>query len=111
MYKIVASPTFKICLDRLIYFLSIKYSSKLASETKQIIKNSIQKNLSENPHLAPISNRLVELGIRKYHQYAVDRHNLIFFKINEEKKEVVLLAVMDSRQEIRKLLSEVLLLS
>ena len=79
-------------------------------ETKQLIKQHISEKLSENPYVAPISNRLVELGLSDYRQYIVDKHNLVFYKINEDRKEVVLLAAMDSRQSIQKLLYELTLL-
>lgn len=111
MYTIVASPTFKLCLKRLIHFLDIKYSTKYARDTKQKIKESILKNLLNNPHIAPISERLIDLGIKEYRQYVINDKNIVFYRIDEENKMIILLAVMDSRQSIQKLLSEALLLS
>jgi len=111
MYEIVATPTFKLCLDRLVHFLETKYSSQKARETKSYIKKVLAKNLPQNPHIAPISNRLVGIGIRAYRQYPIDEHNIVFYRINEDKKQIVLIAVMDSRQSIQKLLQEILLLS
>ena len=111
MYKIVASPTFKICLKRLIHFLTTKYSSTLALETKQVIKKSVLENLPINPYIAPISDRLIDLGIKDYHQYLIDEHNIVFYRIDEANKRVILLLVMDSRQNIQKLLSDVMLIS
>ena len=111
MYKIVTSPIFKICLDRLVHFLEHKHSITKASETKQIIKKSILDNLSENPEIAPISQRLVKLGIKDYRQYMLDKHNIVFYRIDKANKKIILLAVMDSRQNIQKLLSEVMLIS
>lgn len=111
MYEVVATPTFKLCLDRLIHFLEIKYSLQKVRKTKSHIKEVLAKNLSQNPHLAPVSNRLIDIGIRDYRQYPVDEHNMVFYRINEDKKRVVLIAVMDSRQSIQKLLLDVLLLS
>ncbi len=111
MYEIVATPTFKLCLDRLIHFLEIKYSPKKAQKTKSDIKKVLAENLSKNPHIAPISNRLIDIGIREFRQYPIDDHNIVFYRINETSKRVVLVAVMDGRQSIQKLLQEVLLLS
>ena len=111
MYEVVATSTFKLCLDRLIHFLEIKYSPQKAQKTKSHIKNILAKNLSGNPHIAPVSNRLLEIGIRDFRQYAVDEHNMVFYRINENKQRVILIAVMDNRQSIQKLLLEVLLLS
>ncbi len=111
MYQIIASPSFKITLKRLIDFLVVKHSSTIAEETKQSIKKSILKNLPANPHSAPVSSRLIDLGIKEYRQYQIDEHNMVFYRVDEERETVILLAVMDSRQSIQKLLSEVLLLS
>jgi plasmid stabilization system protein ParE len=111
MYSVVASPTFKLCLKRLDHFLTVKYSASLAIEIKQAIKSSIVKNLSKNPHIAPISGRLINLGIKDYRQYLIGEHNIVFYRIDEREKRVILLAVMDSRQSIQKLLSEIMLIS
>jgi len=111
MYEVIATPTFKLCLDRLSQFLQTKYSPQKARETKSNIKKVLAKNLSQNPLIAPVSNRLLEIGIRDYRQYPVDKNNMVFYRINEDKKQVVLIAAMDSRQSIQKLLLEVLLLS
>jgi len=111
MYEIVATPTFKLCLDRLVHFLETKYSRQKAQKSKSHIKKNLSENLSQNPHIAPISDRLIDIGIKDYRQYSVDEHNMVFYRINENKKRVVLLAVMDSRQNIQKLLLDVLLLS
>jgi plasmid stabilization system protein ParE len=111
MYEVVATPVFKLCLDRLICFLETKYSPRKAQATKSKIKKYLATNLSENQHIAPISNRLIELGIKNFRQYPVDEHNMVFYRINEDKKQLVLLAVMDSRQNIQKLLLEVMLLN
>jgi len=111
MYEIVATPTFKLCLDRLIHFLETKYSPQKARKTKSHIKKVLAENLSKNLHIAPVSDRLIDIGITQYRQYSVDEHNMVFYRINESKKRVVLLAVIDSRQNIQKLLLDVLLLS
>lgn len=111
MYEIVATPAFKLCMDRFTCFLEIKYSAQKAQAIKLKIKKKLAANLPENPHIAPISNRLIELGIMDFRQYPVDGHNMVFYRINEDKKQLILLATMDDRQSIQKLLLEVMLLS
>ena len=111
MYELVATPAFKLCLDRLIHFLEIKYSPQKARKTKSDIKEVLAVNLSQNPHIAPISNRLIDIGIRDFRQYPIEDHNMVFYRIDETRRRVVLIAVMDSRQSIQKLLQDVLLLS
>lgn len=106
-YQIVATPVFRFTLERLCFFLERKFDSKAAQRAKRSIKESIQANLSSNPHSAPISERLAELGLTDYRQYLVDGHNLVFFRIDEQRKKVILIAAMDSRQSIKKLLYDV----
>ncbi len=111
MYKIVASPTFKLCLNRLTHFLETKYSVEKSEAIKSSIKNAVLTNLTKDPFIAPISPRLIELGIKDYRQYLIDEYNIVFYRVVEKEKRVVLLAVMDARQSIQKLLQEVVLLS
>ena len=111
MYSIVTSEAFKISVQRFKAFLTYKYSDDFASETLFLIKQNIQNHLSAAPELAPISPRLLDIGITDYRQWSIDKHNLVFYKIEHTKKEVQLLALMDSRQNIQKLLLEVMLIS
>ena len=111
MYQLIASPTFKLCLKRLVHFLERKYTPEKALQIKRNIQESVTKNLTHTPLIAPLSDRLLDLCITDYRQLLVGNHNLVFFRIDETNKKVILLAVMDSRQSIQKLLSEVLLLS
>ena len=111
MYEIVVSPTFKLCLNRLIQFLEVKYSVEKAHQTKVLLKQSISTQLCKDPYIAPVSGRLIELGITDYRKELIDKHNVVFYRINEKNKQVILLAVMDTRQSIQKLLHEVMLLS
>jgi len=111
VHQLTASPLFKLSLTRLIHFLSTKYTVPFAQETKQKIKIALQENLISNPYIAPISDRLIELGINQYRQYQIDQHNMIFYRVDELNKTITLLLVMDARQSIQKLLSEILLLS
>lgn len=109
MYEIVVSPAFKVCLDRLFSFLERKYSYEKARETKEKIRIAIEDKLGNNPQLAPVSSRLIDLGIGEFHQFVIDDHNLVFYRVDESNKQIRLLAVMDARQSIQKLLSEVML--
>jgi len=41
----------------------------------------------------------------------INEHNLLFYRVNEENKQVILTAIKDDRKSIRNLLEEMLLLS
>lgn len=108
-YKIVATPYFKLSLRRLSNFLNRKYSPQHAASNKKALKKKIQATLPTQPRIAPTSSRLLALGVTNYHQWLVDKHNIIFYRVSDETKEVVLLLVMDSRQDMQKLLYELVL--
>ena len=88
-----------------------KFGNEFCIQQVASIKASISTTLTVNPYIAPISERLLDLGIKEYRQWPVDQHNILFFKVDEELKQVELLAVMDARQSIEKLLYEIMLLS
>ena len=111
MYTIVASETFKASVQRFRAFLSYKYGDKFAEQKVALVRQNIEQHLPATPDIAPISPRLLEIGITEYRQWLIDNHNLIFYKVEQDSKEVHLLALMDSRQNIQKLLFELMLLT
>ncbi len=111
VYKILSTPYCKNSLLRLDDFLARKYGRQHARDNRSMLLEKIQSILPTQPRIAPVSPRLIDLGISNYRQWAIDDHNIIFYKINDEDAEVHLLLVMDSRQSIQKLLFELLLLN
>lgn len=109
-YTVVASPLFKLSQQRLAAFLTEKYSATLTQNTLMNIKQRIKQDLATHPTLAPISERLLALGIADYRQWQVDQHNLLFYQLDEQKQRIELLLLMDSRQNLQKLLFELMLL-
>lgn len=109
-YTLVASPLFKLSQQRLVAFLTEHYSASLASKTVAYIKQRLSQELPAQPKLAPISERLLALGITEYRQWQVDQHNMVFYRVDEQKQRIELLLLMDSRQNVQKLLFELMLL-
>jgi len=105
--QVVYTPVFKNTLARLWYFLAHNYSEELANDVREQIRISINKKLAINPFLGPVSERLMSMGIKKYRQLLVAEHNLIFYKVENDK--LVILAVMDTRQNISDVLYNALL--
>lgn len=104
--QIVASPIFKLSVQRFTAFLTEKYDSNFANEVLAEVKQHIQQQLADFPEIAPLSERLVALGIADYRQWQLDKHNLVFYRINHREQQLELLLLMDSRQSLRKLLFE-----
>lgn len=109
-YRVVASPLFKLSLQRFRAFLARSNSSQFALNTTLIIKHRIEQEPPENPELAPVSERLFDLGLTEYRQWALDEHNVVFYKVHSTQCRIELLLIMDSRQSVRKLLFELNLL-
>ena len=109
-YQLSFSPVFKITLQRLCSFLNRKYSSKLADNTLLSIRKHIKQRLPEDPCIGPVCDRLLELGVSGYRQLTIDNHNIVIYRVDEEQQKIIILAAMDSRQSIEKLLHEVILL-
>lgn len=106
-FQVIYTPVFKSTLSRLCYFLSHNYSEELANNVREQIRNSINKKLAINRFLGAVSERLMSIGIKEYRQFMVAEHNLIFYKI--EKDKLVILAVMDTRQNISDVLYNAML--
>ena len=109
-YKVQASVEFKQSLNKLKRFLRRKYGNEFCIQQVASLKSAISNTLTVNPYIVPVSERLLDLGIQEYRQWRVDQHNILFFKVDEDIKQVELLAVMDARQSIEKLLYEIILL-
>ncbi|MBL4910173.1 MAG: type II toxin-antitoxin system RelE/ParE family toxin [Alteromonadaceae bacterium] len=118
-YRLIATPVFKLSLQRLSHFLTRKFNGQLAQKNKQQLKQKLML-LTKQPYIAPISERLLELGICDYRQWLVDEHNIVFYRIDEQENyqqtnkqqtKIILLLVMDSRQGMQKLLYDLLLIS
>ena len=108
-FQLVFSPYFKLTLSRLKHFLSRKYTPELASKTIQTIRRGILNRFPDNPYVGPLSDRLVDLGVSGYRQLVVDEHNIVIYRVDEQNHQIFVLLVFDSRQSLRKLLSEVML--
>lgn len=111
MYTLIASETFKASVQRFRAFLSHKYGAELAQLQVSLVKQNIEQQLLSNPQIAAISPRLLDIGIADYRQWHIDKHNLLFYKVDQIRKEIQLLALMDRRQNIQKLLFELVLLA
>ncbi|OZB03828.1 MAG: hypothetical protein B7X54_09090 [Idiomarina sp. 34-48-12] len=110
-FSVVATPLFRLSVKRLQGHLSSVYSSELSEQTIAQIKTRIKNHLTGNPYIGAVSERLLALGITEYRQWSVDAHNLIFYSIDDNNQQILLLALMDSRQSIEKLLFELMILT
>ncbi|TCK09127.1 type II toxin-antitoxin system RelE/ParE family toxin [Marinobacterium mangrovicola] len=107
-YLVVATPVFKLTLNKLRAFLKRKHGDTLAARTCDSIKQRLA-DLSSNPYLAPVSDRLSALGFTDYRQFQIDDHNLVFYRVDAQARKVILVIAMDSRQSIEQLLFDTII--
>ena len=94
-YKIIWSPKAEETFEKVIEYLKENWTDKqiknFVSETERVI-NLIAKN----PYLFRASEK------ESIFEAIITKHNLLLYQLNDETKEVELLAVFDTRQHPKK---------
>jgi addiction module RelE/StbE family toxin len=106
-YQLVFSPVFKHSLKRLSHFLTRKFSKSLADKVRTEVREQISQRLVSDPLTGPMCDRLIDLGVEGYRQLLIGSHNMVIYRVDEEQQQVLVLLVLDTRQSIQKLLSDV----
>ena len=95
-YTIVRTDTADICIRKIVMFIARNFGEDIA--LKKL--NDLEKNiylLEDNPYLG-IAPRYPVLKRQGYKVLILEK-DLIFYKINEDKKEIIIYAVVDQRQD------------
>ncbi len=100
-YKILRTDTADIHIRKIIMFIAERFDSETAETRLDELEKSIMK-LSDNPHLGE-QPRYPILRRQGYYVLILEK-DLVFYKINEERKTVIIYAVFDQRQDYLKLI-------
>ena len=95
-YTIVRTDTADVCIRKIVMFIARNFGEDIA--LKKL--NDLEKNiylLEDNPYLG-IAPRYPVLK-RQGSKVLILEKDLIFYKINEDKKEIIIYAVVDQRQD------------
>ncbi|WP_295757085.1 type II toxin-antitoxin system RelE/ParE family toxin [uncultured Holdemanella sp.] len=95
-YTIVRTDTADVCIRKIVMFIARNFGEDIA--LKKL--NDLEKNiylLEDNPYLG-IAPRYPVLKRQGYKVLILEK-DLIFYKINEDKKEIIIYAVVDQRQD------------
>lgn len=95
-YKVIRTETADAQIRKIILYIAEQFGNHVALEKLQQLEESIM-NLSANPRMGVDPHYLVLK--RQGYKVLILEKNLVFYKINEEKKEVVIYAVVDHRQD------------
>ena len=95
-YTIVRTDTADVCIRKIVMFIARNFGEDIS--LKKL--NDLEKNiylLEDNPYLG-IAPRYPVLKRQGYKVLILEK-DLIFYKINEDKKEIIIYAVVDQRQD------------
>ena len=95
-YNIIRTDTADAGIRKIILYVEANFGNKFALEKLDDIEERINA-LADNPHMG-VEPRYPVLKRQGYKVLILEK-NLVFYKINESKKEVVIYAVVDQRQD------------
>lgn len=95
-YKVIRTETADAQIRKIILYLAENFGNEVALEKLEKLEQSIlnlenQPSIGSEPHY-PILKR------QEYKVLILEK-NLVFYKVNEVKKEVVIYAVVDQRKD------------
>lgn len=95
-YKVIRTETADAQIRKIILYIAEQFRNHVALEKLQQLEESIM-NLNTNSRMGVDPHYLV--WKRQGYKVLILEKNLVFYKINEDKKEVVIYAVVDQRQD------------
>ena len=95
-YNIIRTDTADAGIRKIILYVAANFGNKFALEKLDDIEERINA-LADNPHMG-VEPRYPVLKRQGYKVLILEK-NLVFYKINESKKEVVIYVVADQRQD------------
>ena len=95
-YKVIRTETADAQIRKIILYIAEQLENYVALGKLQQIEENIM-NLSDNPQMGVDPHYLVLK--RQGFKVLVFEKNLVFYKIDDEKKEVIIYAVVDQRQD------------
>ena len=95
-YKVLRTDTADSLIRKIILYVAERCGNDVALEKLNALETSILA-LADNPHIGT-DPRYTVLK-RQGYKVLITEKDLVFYKINEEQKEVTIYAVFDQRQD------------
>ncbi len=95
-YEVIRTDTADEGIRSIILYVAQNFGPEVALEKLDSMENSINA-LGEHPH-AGIEPRYLTLKRKKYLVLVLEK-DLVFYKVDEENRRVVIYAVVDQRQD------------
>ena len=95
-YKVVRTETADAHIRKIILYVAENFGSEVALNKLEELQQSILE-LGNHPSIG-VEPRYLVLKRQGYKVLILEK-NLVFYKVNEDKKEVIIYAVVDQRQD------------
>lgn len=95
-YKLLRTATADASIRKLILYIAQNFGNETALEKLDQLENQILC-LADNPYLGTIPK--YPLLARQGYKVLILEKGLVFYKIDEQNKEVIIYAVVDQRQD------------
>lgn len=95
-YDVIRTDTADECIRKIILYIAQTFDNAVALEKLDYIEKQILQ-LGDNPHIGSDPNYLVLK--RQGYKVLILEKDLVFYKIDETNKIVVIYAVVDQRQD------------
>lgn len=95
-YKVIRTETADAHIRKIILYVAENFGSEVALNKLEELEQSILE-LGNHPSIG-VEPRYLVLKRQGYKVLILEK-NLVFYKVNEDKKEVIIYAVVDQRQD------------
>ena len=95
-YKVIRTETADVHIRKIILYVAENFGSEVALKKLEELEQCIL-DLSNHPFVG-LEPRYLVLKRQGYKVLVLEK-NLVFYKVNEDKKEVIIYAVVDQRQD------------
>ena len=95
-YKVIRTETADVQIRKIILYIAENFGNAVALEKLKKLEQSIL-DLGDNPFKGVVPRYLVLK--RQGYKVLIFEKNIVFYKVDEQKKEVIVYAVVDQRQD------------
>ncbi len=95
-YEVILTDTADSLIRKIVLYIEENFGSDVALKKLDYLEKSIM-NLGENPYIG-VKPRYNVLKKQGYLVFILEK-DLVFYKIDENKKQVIVYAVVDQRQD------------